>query len=210
MQTHVVIPVKELAQAKSRLALTLGADERRALVLEMLGRMLDLLLMMRQNGSIAQVWVVSADAQVRAFAERCGARVMLDNAGTLNGALEQARLMLRRTDADAMLVLHADLPLIEASDITAILGSLRAGSDLVLVPDAAERGTNAVGLWLSAALPFLFGAESFARHCAAAGWQELIVDIYRSPTIALDVDTPPMLARYRSEVAQGMVGCCGI
>ncbi|NJM07953.1 hypothetical protein HC891_19825 [Candidatus Gracilibacteria bacterium] len=84
-----------------------------------------------------------------------------------------------------------------------------AGADVALVPDAAERGTNAVGLWLSAALPFLFGDESFARHRAAAAWQELIVEIYRSPSIALDVDTPPMLARYRSELAQGMVGCCG-
>ncbi|NJM08769.1 hypothetical protein HC891_25135, partial [Candidatus Gracilibacteria bacterium] len=51
MQTHVVIPVKNLAQAKSRLSTALDAVERRALVLEMLGRMLHLLLGMRRHGS---------------------------------------------------------------------------------------------------------------------------------------------------------------
>lgn len=237
MQLHIVVPVKDLARAKSRLAGQLAPAERQALVLSMLRRVLATLRACQTQArapatledgrtearcehvsalggitlasagmttlctapaTIAAIWVISADPAVLRLAEQHGARPLADQAGDLNAALEQARATVRRAGADALLVVHGDLPLITADDVWALADALAAGADLVLAPDRAEVGTNALGGWLAAGMPFLFGGASFARHMAAAAWRELHVAVVRSPTLALDVDTPESLARYQS------------
>lgn len=237
MQLHIVVPVKDLARAKSRLAGHLPPAERQALVLQMLGRALTTMQACRAQAriaaplgdgraeawrdpagrdgavalapagaatlcaappTIAAIWVVSADPAVLGIAEQHGARALEDPTADLNAALEHARAALRRAGADALLVIHGDLPLITADDIWAMADALAAGADVAIAPDRAEIGTNALGCRLDANLPFLFGGASFARHMAAAAWRELHVAIVRSPTLALDVDTPESLAHYRS------------
>jgi 2-phospho-L-lactate guanylyltransferase len=39
-------------------------------------------------------------------------------------------------------------------------------------------------------IPFAFGPDSFAAHCAAARAAGVQPVVHRSPTIALDLDTP--------------------
>lgn len=228
MQLHAVVPVNIMARAKSRLAGVLSPIERRALVREMLLRVLKTLNACAAHTPraatpaltcggrsvweqaeidpwawpplLSAVWVVSADPEALALAGAGGARPLRVDTGDLNRDLEQARKVVRAAGADAMLVLHADLPLVTCDDIVGLSGALASGADMVIAPDEAMSGTNALGLWLAADLPFQFGPSSFARHNAAAAWRELIVEVYRSPTLALDVDTPAGLERYRAIV----------
>jgi 2-phospho-L-lactate/phosphoenolpyruvate guanylyltransferase len=196
MQIHAVVPVKSLDRAKSRLAGLLGLAERRALVLEMLGRVLTTLLACR-DAALAEVWVTSADPEVLTLAEGRGVRVLIDHAGDLNGALEQARVALSEVGAVALLVVPADVPLISAEDVVALARLLAEGADVVLAPDRPDEGTNTLGLRLPCALPFRFGEQSAALHRAAAAARGLITRIYRSPTLALDVDDAESLGCYR-------------
>lgn len=199
---HLVIPMKDLTRAKSRLAELLPPDARRALVLEMLHRVLTTLLPdttapTTPATGIAQVWVMSADPTVRAMATTLGAQPMHDPTFDLNTALEWARTVVTTAGADALLIIPADVPLITPADLTALIDPLRAGTPLVLAPDRAESGTNALGVLLPSPLAFQFGPGSFAYHLDSAHNLGLKTHIYLSPTLAFDVDTPEDFIRYR-------------
>jgi 2-phospho-L-lactate guanylyltransferase len=197
MQIHAVVPVKALARAKSRLAGRLSLAERHDLVLEMLGRVLATLLACR-GAALAEVWVISADPEVLALAAARGARTMADRAGDLNGALEQARAALASAEGAAMLVIPADVPLITLADVAALARTLAAGADVAMATDRQGDGTNALGLRLPSDLPFRFGERSAGLHLAEADTHDLLTQVYWSPTLALDVDDPESLARYRA------------
>jgi 2-phospho-L-lactate guanylyltransferase len=195
MEIHAVVPVKALDRAKSRLAGRLNTGERRALVVEMFGRVLTTLLGCR-GAALSEVWVISADPEVLAYAAAAGARTLADEAGDLNGALEQARAALADAGASAMLIIPADVPLITAADVAALAGLLAAGADLALATDRQGAGTNALGLRLPSDLPFRFGERSAAFHREAAASLGLPLQLYSSSTLSLDVDDPESLERY--------------
>lgn len=193
-EIHAIVPVKELARAKSRLAEVLSPAARRRLMLMMLGRLLHLLT--GECGTkLAAVWVVSNDAEVLPLAAEYGVRTLPDSAGELNGALEGAREAVQKAGGTALLVVPADLPQITAADIAELSGALQTGAAVVLAPDAERDGTNALGLRLPSPLRFQFGIDSFARHYAAAVAHSQAIQVYASPTLALDIDTPENLQK---------------
>lgn len=195
MSMHAIVPVKALDQAKSRLAGALAPSQRRALVLEMLARVVAAL---RDPASTATtVWLTSADPTALQLAAAWGARPLREAAGELNGALELARAAALAAGAEAVLVVPGDVPLITPGDVAA-MGALLRDADIALAPDADGSGTNALGLRREARLPFRFGQDSAARHAAEAAALGLRVRRYSSPTLALDVDVPAGLARYRA------------
>jgi 2-phospho-L-lactate/phosphoenolpyruvate guanylyltransferase len=220
MILHAVVPVKDLPHAKSRLHPALAPDQRQSLVRDMLMRVIRTLQACRiapcaanshapcaevavpaatlAPATLSEIWVVSRDPEVLDLAAHLGARPLNETGFTLNSALEQARHAARAAGADALLVIPADVPLITCNDIGMLAGALADGADLVIAPDEVEQGTNALGVWLSADLRFRFGPNSFRLHSADAAWNELIVTVCRSPTLALDVDTPTGLARFRT------------
>jgi 2-phospho-L-lactate/phosphoenolpyruvate guanylyltransferase len=199
MNLHAIVPVKALPQAKSRLAIALAPAGRRALVIEMLGRVLQTL----RNPAVTTIWLVSADPVALAAGAAWGARPLHDRAGELNGALEQARTAAWAAGASALLVVPADVPLITPADVAALAAALAAGADVALAPDTAGSGTNALALRRHAELPFRFGPASAAHHLAEAAARGLRVHQISSPTLALDIDLPANLARYRSLISGG-------
>lgn len=203
MEIHAVIPVKPLALAKSRLAGVLAPAERRGLVLEMLACVLRALH--AAPAQIAAAWLASPDPEVLALAAELGARPLPDAGAGLNQALERARATLVAAGAPALLVLPADVPLVEPADIATLAAALSGGADVVLAPDAAGQGSNALGMRLPSPLPFRFGTASAAAHRRAAAEAGLVLVEHRSPTLGLDVDDPASLARYRDLAAPA---CC--
>jgi 2-phospho-L-lactate guanylyltransferase len=202
---HAVVPMKALDQAKSRLAALLSPLERRELAHTMLHDVLTALL----QSATETVWVVSADAAVLALARRLGATPLCDTTASLNGALTLAREHMRQAGADTMLVLPADVPLIHADDVAALVPrttqnrhGYRVDEHMVIAPDRSGRGTNGMGLRLPTPLPFQFGADSLAHHLAAAHALELPTRIYRAPALALDVDTPDDVHTYQMILAE--------
>lgn len=208
MNVHIVVPVKDLRRAKSRLTELLAPEERRTLVLEMLRRVLTVLLgdqpaplqrvltgdgaqttEVAASADIARLWVISPDAAVWSVAVAFGACPLPDQANDLNMALEQARAAVCAAGAEAMLIIPADVPLITPVDRQHLLTALRSGTALVIAPDYTGRGTNALGFRFPYSLAFQFGPDSFAQHMHAARRAGLVPRIYVSPTLALDIDT---------------------
>lgn len=196
MTLHAIVPVKTLDQAKSRLAAALAPAQRRALVLEMLARVVAALR--HPASTVAAVWLTSADPAALQLGAAWGARPLREGVGELNGALELARAAALAAGAEAVLVVPGDVPLITPGDVAAMGALLRADADVALAADAAGSGTNALGIRRAAGLPFRFGVDSAARHAAEAAALGLRLRRYSSPTLALDVDLPAGLARYRA------------
>jgi 2-phospho-L-lactate guanylyltransferase len=194
MRLHAIVPVKALERAKSRLAGTLTPPERRLLVTELFGCVLQTL----SRSVVAHSWVVSPDPVVLALAAAHGASPLRDLTSDLNGALEHARSVALAAGAEAILVLPADVPLVTPGDVAAMLAMLVAGADVALARDTAGRGTNALALRAAAELPFSFGEGSAERHLRLAAARGLVARSYNAPTLALDVDDAPALARYRA------------
>lgn len=194
MNLHAIVPVKALPLAKSRLAPSLAPAGRRALVLEMLGRVLRTL----NHPAITTIWLSSADPLLLAVGIAWGACPLYDTAGELNGALEQARSTAWAAGATALLVVPADIPLINSEDVDSLVAALANGADVVLAPDGSGSGTNALALQRHAELPFRFGSASALHHQAEATVRGLRTDRIFSATLAFDIDLPSNLDYYRS------------
>jgi 2-phospho-L-lactate guanylyltransferase len=197
MRTVALVPVKRLEAAKSRLGPRLAADERQALAL---GLLRGVLAALRAVESIAERIVVSPDARVLALAEALGAWPLRQRDDGLNPALEAARAAAGA--AEAALVVAADLPLLTPADLRALLALTPQPPGLVIAPDAAEDGTNALLLRPADLLVFGFGAGSLPRHLARARAAGATVAFQRAPGLAFDLDTPAHLDELRRRDAR--------
>ncbi len=187
MRIVALVPVKGLAQAKSRLTPPFTASERAAFMRDALTHVLGAIT---ASGVVARTLVVSPDETVHAQAIALGATPLLDTAGDLNGALDLARVAALAGSADAVLVVHADLPRLLPAEIAAIVAALPPPPAVVFAPDHTGTGTNALLVAPPDALPFHFGTGSFAHHRAEANARALPYAIVRAPGVAGDVDTP--------------------
>jgi 2-phospho-L-lactate guanylyltransferase len=185
MNLWLAVPVKPLAESKSRLSPALDARGRVALSRRLLAHVLGAA---QAAGVLAGILVVSRDPAVRALAAQHGALPLTEPVPDLNAALDAARAAACERGADALLVLPADLPLLAAGDI-AHLHALIGRAPVAIVPSRTG-GTNALALRPPDALPFAFGEESFAAHCALAAARGLAVEVWESPALAVDVDLP--------------------
>ncbi|MBI3089948.1 MAG: 2-phospho-L-lactate guanylyltransferase [Candidatus Tectomicrobia bacterium] len=184
--TWGVLPVGALRSGKSRLASVLSPAERETFILETLERTLGLL---GTAPSLEAVVVVSPDEAVRALAARRGAAVLRDVREDLNAALEEATLWAQAEDAERLLILAADLPLLGSGDLEALLG-LESGPSVCIAPCKDESGTNALAVRPPGLLRYRFGPQSFAAHCRAAHAAGAHLRVVRSRSLSFDIDTP--------------------
>jgi 2-phospho-L-lactate guanylyltransferase len=188
-RTWAIVPIRGIETAKTRLGADLDAEERAALVTELLGRTLRAT---RDAARIAGTIVVTMDGAAAEIARRHRAVGLVERAPGLNAAIEAARSVAVARGATAVLVLPADLPAVTASaidDLLATTGEAAAPAGLVgLVTDRHGEGTNALVLSPADVIEPAFGAASRARHRAAARAAAATFVEVGGP-LAFDVDT---------------------
>ena len=194
MTLFAVVPVKDLAGAKSRLKPILNAPGRAGLTIYMMNKVLAAL----QEAGVERACVVSSDRTVLCLAEEAGATRLFQESQGLNAALDEARDWAISEGASALLVLPADLPLLHRSDVEAVLEAAQEveGPLAVVSPDAMDEGTNALLLRPPDALPFSFGQDSFDAHLKAARERGLSTRVCERSRIAFDLDTGDDLKRF--------------
>ena len=199
MSLHAVVPVKDLAGAKSRLGPALDPEGRAALTMSMMHNVLSAL----REAGVERTYVVSPDGDVLRAAETSGAVALRQRSRGMNPALEEAREEAVSQGATSLLVLPADLPLLRAPDVEAVVGELKdaAGEIVAISPDAARVGTNALLLSPPGALPFPFGPGSFDAHLDAARGRGLGVRVVERPNLGFDLDTADDLRRLAGPAA---------
>jgi 2-phospho-L-lactate/phosphoenolpyruvate guanylyltransferase len=183
---HVLIPVKRLTEAKSRLSAVLSGKEREELMLEMLLRVVPAV----EEAGVGPVTIVSSRE-----AWPASVAVYDDRGLAWNEALSAAIRDL--VSEPIATVIAADVPLVTADDVRALV---EATPDRGLaIARARDGGTNAVSMRPPGVVETHFGepqsAAVHAQATAAAGLAARIVDL---PGLAFDVDTPADLEELRA------------
>src|SRR6202163_57689 len=135
----ILVPVKNLVDAKQRLASILSPEERFALARAMCEDVLQALARWQNRPSVA---VVTSDSFARDLAARFHFEVLADDNSGETSAIDIATAFCRELGKESTMVVPADIPLIDSSELQKIVDSAPPGG-AVLVPDAAGRGTNA-------------------------------------------------------------------
>jgi 2-phospho-L-lactate guanylyltransferase len=187
LHTAAVIPVRSLEGAKSRLGDVLDAEERRDLVTRLLLRT----IAAARGAGVDEVLVVSDDAETLEVATAAGATPVAQHRPGLNAGLDEARARAVEGGAAILVVLPADLPLVDAAAVDALVRAVGSGPDpaVVLVPDRHGSGTNALALRGPEVIGFAFGPSSRAAHAALAAEAGAHLVELDSP-LAIDLDTP--------------------
>lgn len=187
MSVFAVVPVKDLSETKSRLSPLLSSGERGALALAMLDHVLSTL---GKLDDLERVGVVSPSPRVLSLAEDAGVEALPQESRGLNEALEEGRDWAISGGASSLLVLPADLPYLSAADVRMLLDLPGdTGRAVVISPDKAREGTNALLLRPPDALPFAFGPGSYGAHLRAAREQGLEPATCENAGVAFDLDT---------------------
>lgn len=175
----LVVPVKRLAAAKSRLAV-LGEELRVQLALAFA---VDVVSAAVACDRVGLVLVVTDDPVAGAALAAAGARVVADapDAGH-NPALSYGAALLPGTFG--AVALSADLPALTAEVLSAALAGVPDGGR-AFVPDAAGEGTTLLAAAPGIALLPAYGQSSRQDHLRS-GAVELVADA----RLRCDVDTP--------------------
>ncbi|MDL5204001.1 2-phospho-L-lactate guanylyltransferase [Streptomyces sp. ALI-76-A] len=184
MQWTLVIPVKALARAKSRLSDTAADGLRPGLALAFAQ---DTVAAALACAAVKDVAVVTNDALAGRELGALGARIVSDEPrGGLNAALAHAADAVRASRPEsAVAALNADLPALRPLELARVLD---AASEFprAFLPDAAAIGTTLLTAREGEELRPAFGTDSRSRH-RAAGAVELTLDAVDS--VRQDVDT---------------------
>jgi 2-phospho-L-lactate guanylyltransferase len=183
----ILIPVKNLRDAKQRLAPLLDHESRVLLARAMLYDVLETIWKWPHRPEVA---VVSGDLFAADLARNFDFQIIPDN---FNRSETDAIAMATRTcearGAQSTLVIPGDIPLVKSAELQAILDAAPAEGS-VLVPAADGRGTNAAWRSPGGLFPLRFGNDSFQPHLAAANATGKPCVLLSLPGVALDVDTP--------------------
>ncbi len=195
MSVFAVVPVKDLWGTKSRLKPILNPGARAGLTIYMMGRVVTAI----RDAGVVNVCVVSPDPIVLDEVLKRGATPLLQESRGLNPALEEGRRWAMERGGTSLLVLPADLPLLDPEDVRAVLDGIGEEDSIVIAPDGTRSGTNALMLRPADALPFSFGPGSYEAHLQAAQERGLAVRVCERPHLAFDLDTAEDLARLDEE-----------
>lgn len=196
---HVVVPVRTLSGGKARLGEALDAEERQGLIAGMLR---DELAVLCAWGLAAAIHVVSPDPEVAPIAEAAGAHALAQVSEGLNEAIRDGRAAATGAGATAILILPADLPILDVPALDRLLDSADAamaagaGAPLVVIAAADARdGTNALLLSPPGIIEPHFGSGSLEAHLRAARDAHATVQLVVDPVVGFDLDTPADLVR---------------
>ncbi len=196
MSIWVIIPVKPLNRAKSRLADVLTPEARARLSEFMFRRVLSAV---KEVKTLAGVLVISRDQHALAIARDHGALTVQESGNPeLNTALTRATQVVMGWRGSAVLILPADLPLLTGEDVAAIVDLGKQNNTMVIATDAARDGTNALFTRPPGMVNYMYGVGSFGNHVAQAKAVGAQVKLYESERVALDVDMPSDLEQVRS------------
>lgn len=188
MSVWAVVPIKPLRRGKSRLSQAYSEEERANLNREMLVHTVERL---KKVKGLEKILVVSRDSEALTIARKLGAQTLLESGNPgLNLALARASLIAKAYKARGVLVVPADLPLLDPDDVQEMINLTNGKPVVVIAPDRHNEGTNALLVAPPDLIRFDFGKGSFDRHCAHAIKAEAELHVLEKESFGLDLDWP--------------------
>ena len=202
-----LLPVKDLVRAKTRLGGILAPHERRALAQAMVEDVLSVLV---DVPGLEGIQLVSDDPGAELLAHKYAIDVISEvslGCRGLNPVISATADYLQDRGVRDVMVMHCDLPLLQADDVDLLLELYRRpNTDIVLAPDLAGTGTNVMLFALDRRPGLNYGAGSCQAHLASAGELGLRCELLRNPRLGLDIDQPGDLLHLYHELQSGVRG----
>lgn len=183
-QWSLVVPLKPLSLAKSRLTGAAGSALRPRLALAFAQDTVAAALSCR---AVRDVAVVTDDPTAAAALTALGARVVPDTpASGLNAALAHGARAVREVRPDSpVAALNADLPALRPAELARVLGAAAAFPRAFLA-DAAGIGTTLLAARPGVELNPAFGGPSRERHASSGAVEIVLAGV---DSVRRDVDT---------------------
>lgn len=187
-----VLPAKNFANAKQRLGGLLSPQERRDLFRAMLE---DVLEVLSTHPLIEGVVLVSDDPTARMLAQQYQVEFLDEStlgARGLNEVIQATVGELAKRDIHEVMVIHGDLPLISAAELTRLITIHRTATvpALTIAPDRHSDGSNCVLCTPATAIAFSYGQSSLRKHVEQAARIGAKAQLVSLPGAGFDVDWP--------------------
>ena len=194
MRTTAILPVKDFAAAKQRLAGNgassgsgLSPSDRESLAEAMFR---DVLSALTTSRLIDDLLVVARSATPRRIAAEHGVRVVADGERGHNAAAQVGIEAAIGTGAERVVLVPGDCPVLDPCDLDRLLSRPIVTPSVLIVPDRHRTGTNALVLTPPDALAPSFGPDSCERHVQTAQAGGITAEVVVVPSLATDVDMP--------------------
>lgn len=171
---HALVPIKQGSNGKSRLAEVLSQEERDLLSLRMAKHVLSELGHCNGINTITILSNARPDWWSGSWVADCGL-----------GLNEEINGWRQTCGANAILIVHADLPLLQAEDVRHIL-DIAETEGIALATDRASEGSNALAIADGRPFEFRFGPNSRRFHLAQSPEMTVVERI----SLSADIDTP--------------------
>jgi 2-phospho-L-lactate guanylyltransferase len=182
----LLLPVKDLRNAKKRLVGVLTHEERFGLAESMLG---DTIRTLRGVLSAEKIFVTSNYQPALDAAEENGWEILREERQiSESDSVDAASRICEKRGVRALLRLPLDLPLAQSRDIDELLTIEFPAPALVIVPSRDGAGTNAILRTPPTLFPSHFGNGSFAKHLTEAKLAGAQVFVRRNLRLEMDVD----------------------
>ena len=182
----LLLPVKDLNNAKKRLIGVLTPEERFALADAMLA---DTIRAVRGVRCAERIFVVTNYEPVMQLAEENQWEILREEQQiSESDSVDAASQICEQLSVTGLLRLPLDLPLMQSSDIDELLTVECQAPALVIVPSRDGTGTNAMMRTPPTLFPSHFGGGSFAKHLAEAERAHARVMVRRNARVEMDVD----------------------
>ena len=186
-----IVPMKPLAEGKTRLGRQFSQSERADLAAGMLQRVISAI----KGASIELFWVIGGDDRVTRLVRNQDGIWLPEMGRNLNDTVSKA-FAAASGEGYSALYLPGDLPFIKPSDVINLIRSSERRHNITLAPARRDGGTNGIlvpqGVFFTPEL----GQRSFAKHLAQAARMEVSVAICYSPGLGFDLDTVDDLETY--------------
>jgi 2-phospho-L-lactate/phosphoenolpyruvate guanylyltransferase len=204
MLTWAIIPIKPLYQGKSRLSGIIDQQQRIKFNKQLLAHTLRVVSSSKQ---ISGVIVVTKDMSIQLLIKKPNVKILVEDCKSdLNKAINLGISKAIEENADSILVIPCDLPLLNREEIRKIIALSSSEKELIIVPDRHLSGTNM--LFIKPALKniYCFGENSFEKHKEMGRKLGLDVKVYQSMNLCLDIDVPEDLRYYNLRKAEPKSG----
>jgi len=182
----LLLPIKDLRNAKKRLIGVLTPEERFGLAQTMLA---DTIRAVQGVRRAEKIFVVTNYEPAMHIAEENGWEILCeDRQISESDSVDAASRLCELRGVTGLLRVPLDVPLVQASDIDDLLAVECEAPALVIVPSRDGLGTNAILRMPPALFPSHFGIGSFAKHVGEAERIGARVIFRRNVRLEMDVD----------------------
>lgn len=182
----LLLPIKDLRNAKQRLAGVLAPEERFGLAQAMLA---DAIRAASGVQRADKIFVITNYEPAMEAAAQYGWETLREEEQISESAsVDFASRLCAERGVTGLLRLPLDLPLVQSSDIDELLATECSAPAVVMVPSRDGTGTNAILRTPPALFPSHFGPDSFAKHRSEAERAGARIIVRRNERLEMDVD----------------------